>query len=162
MTTNKTKFPMVDSQSGATSRSFHFSGTAAQHQSASEALLAALKSASGVGVTKTVNTTQTILSGAANQTAAELASNKDEGFTLFVTRDDGLADTLQFPCPKKDVATGLYTFITNGVVDITNPVVVALVAQFAVNGYGGNTADSLHTLANGKRVVSVQRGRLDP
>ena len=158
--TYKTKYVMKDGQGRSTSKTLHYSGLPANELADSQALLATLVGVSDIGVTKTIQTQQAIYVDAASIASAGALSNKDEGISLSVTLEGGVSETMKLPSPSRDVA-GLFEYITNGIVDVANPAIIAYVSQFAVNGFGANIADGKFTLANGLRVVTLDSGVLD-
>lgn len=118
-----------DAQGRPTTKSFEGeAATLAQQVTDMTALLADFVAVSDLGTTKYSASQET-----ASVQAAGVAGNKDEGAILRLSLADGSVASHRIPAPKKDAA-GVFTYITGGVVDVTNAAIVAYVANFLAAG----------------------------
>lgn len=160
MSTYKISFPMQDGQQRPTSKTLNYAGTPANENTDSQAYLVALATVSDIGVIKTIATQQNTYIATADKITPDPQANRDEGVTLSVTCTDGSGASLTIPAPQRD-AGGLFTYVTNGVVDIANAQVLAYVGQFAQAGFNGQVADGPFRLSGGRLVATLDSGSLD-
>lgn len=156
----KVVLSMIDAHGRTTTRSSHYTGTAANADANAQLMTAAVGAISDMGIVKNIYELKNVYTGAGNKKTVEATSNKDAGFTLGVLTDAGNQRTLQLPSPKKD-GSGVPLYITNGAVDITAVPIVDYVKLFGAVGYEGLATAGVFTLANGERVVELLYGTLD-
>jgi hypothetical protein len=111
--------------------------TLALAQSSLDVWLAAFEAASGCSVIKALLSVPLTVPG----NAADAGSNIDEGFAITCLMEDGDNHTFEFPAPAK--TAGVFDFITNGQVNVSDSQIVDLLAfynaseVFRVGKYGG-------------------------
>lgn len=138
---------LVDGQGRTTTKEVDLVNTVttiAAAQTAVDALVADWPTLSGLGVaTASLSVSLTV-----TPTTAQDTSNIDEGATMKLLMEDGGYFSYRIPGPLKDV-DGVFEYITNGEVDVSNAGITGWFANFLSAGAGRFTKYGQRVLAAG-------------